>query len=86
MRNATTSRCLKIVRELVRTNDEVLLGFLQALLADAGIDSVVLDRNMSAMEGSIGMLPRRLLVETDRWEAACRLLREADLGQWIVMP
>lgn len=71
------------MREIVRTNDEVLLGFIQALLADASIESVVLDRNMSALEGSVGILPRRLLVEDDLYDQACRVLRDADLGQWI---
>ena len=74
------------MREIVRTNDEVLLGFLQCLLEEAGIASVVLDRNMSALEGSVGMLPRRLLVEEDRYAQACRILNDADLGQWIVRP
>jgi hypothetical protein len=74
------------VREIVRTNDEVLLGFLQCLLEEAGIASIVLDRNMSALEGSVGMLPRRLLVEDDSYAQACRVMRDADLGQWIVRP
>lgn len=74
------------MREIVKTNDEVLLSFMQALLDEAGIGNVVLDRNMSALEGSVGMLPRRLLVEDGRYEQACRLLREADLGQWIAVP
>ena len=72
------------MHEIVRTNDEVLLGFIQCLLVDDGIDSVVLDRNMSALEGSVGILPRRLLVEDDVFTRACRVLEEADLGQWIV--
>jgi hypothetical protein len=74
------------VREIVRTNDEVLLGFLQCLLDDAGIATVVLDRNMSALEGSIGILPRRLLVEDAQLERARRVLEEADLSQWIFKP
>ena len=74
------------MREIVKTNNEVLLSFLQTLLDESGILNIVLDRNMSALEGSVGMLPRRLLVEHDRYDQACRLLREADLGQWIVKP
>lgn len=74
------------MREIVKTNDEVLLSFMQALLDEAGIGNVVLDRNMSALEGSVGMLPRRLLVETERYDQACRLLREASLGKWIAVP
>lgn len=74
------------MREIVRTNDEILLGFLQCLLEDASIATVVLDRNMSALEGSVGILPRRLLVNEDSYAQACRLLEDADLGQWIVKP
>jgi hypothetical protein len=36
------------------------------------------------MEGSIGALPRRVLVHDDDWSRAAQLLEEADLGQWIV--
>ena len=71
------------MRDLIRTNDPVLLSFAEALLRDAGIPTVLADSNMSIMEGSIGILPRRLLVETDSYEAACRVMREADLGQWV---
>ncbi len=54
------------MRELVRTNDVVRLSWLQALLADAGIEAVVLDVHTSVMEGSIGAIPRRLaVIETD---------------------
>lgn len=71
------------MRNLILTNDHVLLSFVSALLADAGIQVIHLDRNMSALEGSIGVLPRRLAVTDDDWPSATRLLREADLGQWI---
>ncbi len=74
------------MREIVRTNNEVLLGFLQCLLRDGGIETVVLDRNMSALEGSVGILPRRLLVPEESFARACRLLEDAELGQWIVQP
>ncbi len=58
------------MRELLRTNDPVFLSFVQALLKDSGIDSVVLDEHMSILEGSIGILPRRLMVpDEDEGEA-----------------
>lgn len=72
------------MRELMRTNDPVLLNFVENLLGDAGIGSVILDANMSIMEGSIGMLPRRLMVADDHEASARRILREADLGQWLI--
>lgn len=58
------------MKELLRTNNVVRLSWLQALLADAGIGSVVLDQHTSLVEGSIGAIPRRLMVaETDHTRA-----------------
>jgi hypothetical protein len=68
------------LRELVRTNDIVLVSAIQALLDGAGIRHVVLDGNMSVLEGSIGILPRRILVEDRRVEEARALLHDAGLG------
>lgn len=65
--------------ELTRTNDPVLLSFLQSLLADAGIDTFVADATMAVLEGSIAVWQRRLLVPADRAEEARRLVREAGL-------
>jgi hypothetical protein len=50
------------MRELFRTNDIVRLSWAQACLRDAGIDSLVLDPHTSFVEGSIGAIPRRLMV------------------------
>ena len=68
------------MRELLRTNDIVLISAIEALLDGAGIGHLVLDQHMSVMEGSIGLLPRRLLVEEDRHAGARTLLTEAGLG------
>ena len=68
------------MRELVRTNDPVLITAIEALLNGAHIPHVVLDRNMSVLEGSIGMLPRRILVDDEQSERARRLLTDAGLG------
>jgi hypothetical protein len=68
------------VRELVRTNDAVLVSAIGALLDGAHIAHVVLDQNMSVLEGSLGILPRRLLVAEDQLKAARRLLQDAGLG------
>jgi hypothetical protein len=70
----------KPLRELVRTNDAVLVSAIQALLDAAKIPHVVLDQNMSVLEGSIGILPRRVLVAEDHADAARRLLEQAGLG------
>jgi hypothetical protein len=68
------------MREIVRTNDAVLITNIEALLKGANIHHVVLDRNMSVLEGSIGLLPRRILVDDHAAERARRLLTEAGLG------
>jgi hypothetical protein len=68
------------MRELVRTNDPVLLSWLVALLADAGIEAIILDRHTSLLEGSIGAIPQRLMVATEDEVPARRVLREAGHG------
>jgi hypothetical protein len=68
------------VRELVRTNDAVLISALEALLNGARIKHMVVDQNMSVLEGSIGIFPRRILVGEDQIDAARRLLDEAGFG------
>ncbi len=65
------------MRVIVVTNDLVRLSFLMALLRDAGIASVLLDSYVSAVEGSIGAIPRRLAVAEDDAQQARRVLREA---------
>ena len=69
-----------IVRELIRTNDAVLISAIEALLGAAHIAHVVVDQNMSVLEGSIGIIPRRILVGEDQLGAARRLLAEAGLA------
>ncbi|HEX9881373.1 MAG TPA: DUF2007 domain-containing protein [Hyphomicrobium sp.] len=72
------------MRDLVTTNDPVLLNYVQVLLEDAGIGVAVFDGNMSAVQGSLGAVQKRLAVPEDNWADARRLLDEAGLGQWIV--
>ncbi|WP_137135557.1 DUF2007 domain-containing protein [Rhizobium sp. FKY42] len=67
------------MKELIRTNDAVVLSFATSLLNDAGIHSLTADQSMSVLEGSLGLLPRRLLVETERADEARRLLVDAGL-------
>ncbi|WP_072371325.1 DUF2007 domain-containing protein [Hyphomicrobium sp. NDB2Meth4] len=74
------------MRDLVTTNDPVLLSFLRALLEDAGIETALFDGNMSTVQGSLGAVMQRIAVPDDRWDAARRLLLDADLGQWMVEP
>lgn len=74
------------MRELVRTNDVVLLGAITALLDAAEIGHLVADAHISALEGSIGILPRRLLVTDDDARRARRLLEEAGFAQALRDP
>ena len=68
------------MRELVRTNDTVLISAIEALLKGADIGHLVVDQNMSVLEGSIGIFPRRILVDEDQVETARRLLEDAGFG------
>lgn len=65
------------MREVLKTNDPILLNFAQALLSDAGIEAVVFDSHMSIMDGSMGFMPRRLMVSNDDLAQAQRVLKEA---------
>ena len=66
------------MKELLRTNNFVYLSFAQAVLQDAGIHSLVFDSHMSVMEGSLGVLPRRLMVADGDLIRARTLLAEAE--------
>jgi Putative prokaryotic signal transducing protein len=70
----------RVVKELVRTNDAVLVSAVGALLDGAKIPHMVLDQNMSVLEGSLGILPRRVLVAEENLAAARRLLTDAGLA------
>ena len=71
------------MKELLRSNDPVLLSYVSALLGEERIEFIVADLNMSVLEGSIGALPRRILVESDKIVQARHLLTEAGIGHVI---
>jgi len=70
----------RIMRVIVTSNDPVRLSFLEALLADAGIETVLLDTHASVTEGSAGAILRRLMVAEDNFVRARQILRDA--GEW----
>ena len=68
------------MKELVRTNDMVLITLIEALLKEQSIEYIVLDQNMSVLEGSIGILPRRIMTVNDDYDQARRILIDAEIG------
>lgn len=72
------------MRELLRTNETVFLSWAQAMLRAENIETVVLDRHMSILEGSAGAIPRRVMVSDEDYERAKTLLEEAGEGDRVV--
>ncbi|MCX5481230.1 DUF2007 domain-containing protein [Kaistia geumhonensis] len=68
------------MEELIRTNDMVLISFAESLLKEAGIAYLLADQNMSVIEGSLGVLPRRILVDADALDEARKLMTDAGIG------
>ena len=66
------------MRELLRSNDLVRLSWARAMLAAEGIDCVLLDDHVSGVEGSIGAIPRRLMVAERDLARAQQLLQRAE--------
>ncbi|GAA5264453.1 MAG: DUF2007 domain-containing protein [Acidiphilium sp.] len=67
--------------EIITTStDPIRLSFLIALLRDAGLNPVLLDQHIAAVEGNIGAFPRRLAVPRDQADQARRVLREAQVS------
>jgi hypothetical protein len=66
--------------ELVRTNDLVLISVIESILEQEGVAHFVADQHMSAVEGSLGFLPRRIMVDSQQQGRARRLLVEAGLA------
>ncbi len=64
------------MRLLLQTNNAVQLNFAEAILRDAGIESFLFDEQMSVMEGSLGVLPRRLMVADEDFARAEVLLQD----------
>ena len=71
------------MKELVRTNDAVLISFVEALMRDAGIAYLVADQNMSVLDGSLGILPRRIMVDEDEIVRARAILADAGIAHEV---
>lgn len=64
--------------ELIRTNNPVLISWLQSNLSDVGIDVVVLDEHMSVLDGSVLAIQRRVMVDEVHQAVAKTILAEAE--------
>lgn len=69
------------MKELLRSTDPVKLALATALLEGEGIATFQMDVHMSVLEGSIGILPRRLMVRDGELTAAQRVLRDNELSE-----
>lgn len=65
--------------ELLRSNDPVLLSYVEALLGEAEIGAILFDQHTSVLEGSIGAIQRRIMVEDRDHGRARRILAEAGV-------
>ena len=68
------------LKAVLQTTDIVLISALEAALKAEDIPSVRLDEHMSVLEGSLGILPRRLMVDEDDFAQASRILQEIREG------
>jgi hypothetical protein len=75
--NEATDRGARHVKELIRTNDTVFISFLTHRLREEGIEPFEMDSHMSLVEGSLGILPKRIMVTDDDYESARKILDEA---------
>ena len=67
------------MKEVMRTNNPTVISFVTHLLEEAGIKPFVLDSNVSILEGSIGIIPRRIMVGDVYLDEARKIIEGADL-------
>lgn len=67
------------MKEILRSNDMVLVSYVQSLLDESSISYIVLDNHMSVVEGSLGILPRRLMVGDEEFLHAQKILKDAGI-------
>ena len=68
------------MKELLRTNDVTVIAYANAILNESGIDVFELDVNTSILEGSIGILPRRLMVREVDLCVAQNLMQDHNIA------
>ena len=67
------------MKELLRTNDPTVIAFAQALLQGEGIATFEMDVHMSVLDGSLGILPRRLMVRDQDLFLANAVMRDNEI-------
>jgi hypothetical protein len=70
------------MKELVRTNDPVLISWLTAALGEASIQAFVLDTHTAVLEGSVAAIQRRVMVADDDFVRASKVLADAEAGRY----
>lgn len=68
------------MKELIRTTDPTVIPYVTALLEGEGIALFVMDVHMSALEGSIGILPHRVMVRDQDLADAQVILRDNNIA------
>jgi Putative prokaryotic signal transducing protein len=67
------------MKELLRSTDPTIIAFASALLQGEDIDCFQMDVNMSILEGGIGIFPRRMMVRSDDYDRAVRVMRDNEI-------
>ena len=76
---STNTTLERTMRDALRTNDRVELSLAIALPKDAAVEQVFMDVNIPALEGSIGISPRRLIVPNKGYGTARGVLLDAEI-------
>ncbi len=68
------------MKELVKTNDIVIISLIEVLLREQSINYIILDQNMSILEGSLGVIPQRIMTINEDHLRARQILIDAQVG------
>ena len=71
------------MRAILKTVNPATLSFAEAVLKEARIESFIMDQNVSIIDGSIGIIPRRLMVIHDDYDDAAKAMKDAGLGDEV---
>ena len=66
------------MKEILRTNNLILISRIQSILNDAGIQNKLLDTHASNIEGNISAIQRRLVVSNDDFQQSQKLINDLE--------